>query len=98
LGSGRGVNPDAVALSRGQTLAIGVSDLKQQIAKRQGQAAPPSSVASGFVEVPRSSTKPQTWSGMEVELYRPDGARLRLQAPETSLPLVAIVQSFLEAR
>ena len=79
-------------------LRLGVSDLKQQIAKRQGQAAPPSSVASGFVEVPRSSTKPQTWSGMEVELYRPDGARLRLQAPETSLPLVAIVQSFLEAR
>ena len=79
-------------------LRLGVSDLKKQIAKRQGQAAPHSSVASGFVEVPRPGAQPQTWSDMEVELYRPDGARLRLQAPEASLPLAAIVQSFLEAR
>lgn len=79
-------------------LRLGVSDLKKQITKRQGQAAPHSSVASDFVEVPRPSTKPQTLSGIEVELHRPDGARLRLHAPETSLPLAAIVQSFLEAR
>ena len=52
-------------------LRLGVSDLKQHIAKRQGQAAPPSSVASGFVEVPGPGAMTQTWSGMEVELTAP---------------------------
>jgi hypothetical protein len=79
-------------------LRLGVSDLKQHIAKRQGQAAAHRSVAPGFVEVPGPGAMTQTLSGMEVELHRPDGARLRLHSPDASLPLAAIVQSFLEAR
>jgi hypothetical protein len=73
---------------------LGVSDLKKQITKRQGQAPAP----SGFVEVPKPSAQPQVLGGIEVELHRPDGARLRLHSPDSSLPLAAIVQSFLEAR
>ena len=79
-------------------LRLGVSDLKKQIAKGQRQAAAHLSVSSGFVEVPKPSAQPQTLSGIEVELHRPDGARLRLRSPDASLPLAAIVQSFLEAR
>jgi hypothetical protein len=77
---------------------LGGSDLKKQITKRQGQAAAHRAMASGFVEVPNPSARPQTLSGIEVELHRPDGARLRLHSPDASLPLAAIVQSFLEAR
>jgi hypothetical protein len=74
------------------------NDLKKQIAKRQGQAAAPRPAPSGFGEVPTPSGQPQGRGSMEVELYRPDGARLRLHVPDASLPLAAIVQSFLEAR
>jgi hypothetical protein len=76
---------------------LGVSDLKKQITTRQGQAMP-MPAPSGFVEVPKPSAQPQVLGGIEVELHRPDGARLRLHSPDSSLPLAAIVQSFLEAR
>jgi hypothetical protein len=79
-------------------LRLRVSDLKKQITKRQGQAGMPMLVPSGFIEVPKPSAQPQGPGSMEVELHRPDGARLRLHAPHGSLPLAAIVQSFLEAR
>jgi hypothetical protein len=75
---------------------LGVSDLKKQIAKRQGQAMP-RLAPSGFVEVPKPFTQPQGLGGIEVELLRPDGARLRLHSPDASLPLAVIVRSFLEA-
>jgi hypothetical protein len=74
------------------------NDLKKQITKRQGQAAASRPAPSGFVEVPTPSAQPLGLGGMEVELHRPDGARLRLHAPDASLPLAAIIQSFLEAR
>ena len=79
-------------------LRLGLSDLKKQIAKGQGQAAAQRSVATGFVEVPTPCAPPQGLHGIEVELHRPDGARLRFHAPDASLPLAAIIQSFLEAR
>jgi hypothetical protein len=78
-------------------LRLRASDLKKQITKRLGQAMP-MPAPSGFVEVPKPSAQPQVLGGIEVELHRPDGARLRLHSPDASLPLVAIVQSFLEAR
>jgi hypothetical protein len=52
--------------------------------------------ASGFVEVP-PPTQLQGVGGLEVELHRTDGARLRMYSPDASLPLAAIVRSFLEA-
>jgi hypothetical protein len=40
----------------------------------------------------------QGFGSLEVELHRTDGARLRIHSPDASLPLAAIVHSFLEAR
>jgi len=78
-------------------LRLGVSDLKQQIAKRQGQT-PTMPRASGFVEVPPPPAPIQGLGSLEVELHRPDGARLRIHSPDASLPLAAIVHCFLEAQ
>ena len=77
-------------------LRLGVSDLKQQIANRQGQTT--MSSVSGFVEVPLPPAPFQGMGSLEVELQRPDGARLRIHSPDASLPLAAIVHCFLEAR
>ena len=79
-------------------LRLGVSDLKKQITKRHGKAAAHMPAPSGFVEVPKPPAQPQVLGGIEVELHRTDGACLRLHSPDASLPLAAIVQSFLEAR
>jgi len=79
-------------------LRLGVSDLKQQIANRQGQAAAPMPTTPDFVEVPPPPAQVQGFGSLEVELHRPDGAQLRIHSPDASLPLAAIVHSFLEAR
>jgi hypothetical protein len=78
-------------------LRLGGNDLKQQIAKRQGKATARPTVSS-FVEVPHPPAQPQGMGCLEVELQRTDGARLRIHSPDASLPLAAIVHSFLEAR
>ncbi len=72
--------------------------LKHQIATRQGKTAAPMPTAPGFVEVPSPPAPTQGFGSLEVELQRTDGARLRMHSPDASLPLAAIVQSFLEAR
>lgn len=77
-------------------LRLGGSDLKYQIAKRQGTLAAQMSTTPGFVEIPPPPGSPQGCGGLEVELHRPDGARLRIVSPDASLPLVAIVHRFLE--
>jgi hypothetical protein len=78
-------------------LRLGVSDLKQQIANRQG---PTTTIprSPGFVEVPPPPAQVQSFGSLEVELHRIDGARLRIHSPDASLLLAAIVHSFLEAR
>ena len=82
-------------------LRLRVSDLKAQITKRQGATAaqrPPHAAAPSFVEVPQQPVQPQGLGGLEVEVHRPDGARLRMHSPAASLPLAVIIHSFLEAR
>jgi hypothetical protein len=87
-----------LSTSRGaKHLRLGVSDLKKQIANRQGQTAAPMPTAPGFVEVPSLRAQHPGLGRLEVELQRPDGARLRIHSPDASLPLAAIVRSFLEA-
>ncbi len=78
-------------------LRLGVTDLKQQIENRQGQAAAQLPAALGFVEVPPSPVLTPGLGSLEVEFYRTDGARLRIHWPDASVPLTAIVRSFLEA-
>jgi hypothetical protein len=79
-------------------LRLGGSDLKQQIAKRQAKPAAQMPTAPGIVEVPPPPTQPQGFGGLEVELQRTDGARLRIYSPDASLPLAAIVHRFLEVQ
>ena len=82
-------------------LRLRVSDLKEQITKRQASTAaqrPPHPAPPSFVEVQQPPVQPQVLGGLEVELQRTDGARLRIHSPDASLPLAAIVHSFLEAR
>jgi hypothetical protein len=82
-------------------LRLRLSDLKAQITKRQGATAvqrPPHSAAPSFVEVPPPPVPSPGLGSLEVEVYRPDGARLRLHSPDASLPLATIIHSFLEAQ
>ena len=93
----------AVALARvlpysrvAHHLRLSSADLKDQMAgQREPNAAPPT--APGFVEVPPPPVQTQGVGSLEVELHRTDGARLRIHSPDASLPLAAIVRSFLEA-
>jgi hypothetical protein len=79
-------------------LRLGVSDLKRQIVKRQGSATAPIPSAPGFIEVPSPPAPIPGLGSLEVELHRTDGARLRIHSPDASLPLAAIVRSFLEVQ
>jgi hypothetical protein len=65
-----------------------LTDLTKQIATRQAGSTPIPPTSSGFVEVPPPS-RPQTSAMPQIELYRADGARRCLHAPEATLPLAA---------
>ena len=94
--------PSTLSPSRvAKPLRLRVSDLKEQRTKRQGSTAaqrPPHSASPSFVEVPQPPVQPPGLGGLEVELHRPDGARLRRHSPDASLPRAAIIHSCLEAR
>ena len=95
----------AVALARvlprtrvAQHLRLSSNDLKKQMAAECEPVARPGSASHltpGFVEVPPATDPAPAPPLTEIELYRQDGARLRLHAPNTALS--AIVKSFLEA-
>jgi hypothetical protein len=59
-------------------------------------AASTSTAAPGFVEVPATPIWALPTSVIEIELQHPNGARLRVAAPESQLPLLAVVRAFLE--
>lgn len=70
-------------------LRLGVNDLK----KRRGN---PPVAPLPFVEV--TAPAPHRSSGLEVEVERPDGVRLRLSAGEATPALTALVKTFWEER
>ena len=77
-------------------LRLGWADLKRHITLHHERArilTPP-----GFVEVPPQPAQPQILGRLEVELHRPDGARLSIHSADTALTLATLVHSFLEAR
>ena len=93
----------AVALARvmphsrvAQHLRLSANALKTQMAMphQETTAVPP--LPLGFVEVPGTPVWPRPPSGTEIELSRPDGARLRIHSHEPQPPLVALVRTFLE--
>jgi len=78
-------------------LQVSGEELKQRCAAHHAAlAAPVATTTPGFVEVPTAPVWPLPTSGIEIELQRPDGARLRLVVHESQLPLTALVRTFLE--
>lgn len=75
---------------------------RQEFTKRCGQSRPgainppAASPASDFIEVKAEPSWLAT--GMDIDLQRADGMRLRIQYREPQPPLAAVVQAFLESR
>ncbi len=77
-------------------LRVSGGELKKRCVASRAARSAPASIALGFVEVPTTSGWPLPISGIEIELQRPDGTRLRIAAQEPQLPLLAVVRTFLE--
>jgi hypothetical protein len=78
-------------------LQVSREELQQRCTAHHAAPAPPASTtALGFVEVPATPAWSVPTSGIELELSRPDGARLRIAGSETQLPLLAMLRAFLE--
>lgn len=77
-------------------LRLSPSDLKHHLLAQQEPTSRTSAPALSFVEVPPPPEYPPARPATEIELQRADGARLRLSSCESTLPLAAIVRSFLE--
>jgi len=77
-------------------IRVSGGELKKRCAAHHAAQSAPASTALGFVEVPPISVWPLPTSGIEIELQRPDGTRLRLHTHEPQPPLVALVRTFLE--
>lgn len=81
-------------------LRLSPTDLRKQRVARQG----PSAIAgaetpSAFVDITPSMLWPTTApTEIEVEFARPDGTRMCIRSRASATPLVALVQTFLEAR
>jgi hypothetical protein len=79
-------------------LRVSGGELKKRCAAHHTTpSTPASTTALGFVEVPAAPVWPRPTSSIEIELHRPDGTRLRIATQEPQLPLLAVVQAFLEA-
>ncbi len=76
-------------------LRLSAKDLKTHMAAEPESCVGVGPRTAGFVEV-LPPAQPQVVGCLEVELHRTDGARLRIHSPDASLPLAAIVRSFLE--
>jgi hypothetical protein len=73
------------------------NDLKKQMAKQAEAGAVAPAPTTSFVEVPTAPASFQPSSPTEIDIERPDGARLPLVCSETPLPLATVVRAFLEA-
>lgn len=79
-----------------QHVRVSPSDLKKHLATPPAARPAASATPTRFVEVPPTPSVPPAAQGMEIELERPDGARLRLRCPELTSPVPALVRAFLE--
>jgi AAA ATPase domain/Adenylate and Guanylate cyclase catalytic domain len=89
-------------LPRGQVakrLRLSGGELKKRCAAPHApRSAPASPAALDFVELPAPPAWPLSPPPVEVELQRADGARLRIHYHEATLPVAALVRTFLETR
>lgn len=79
-------------------LRVKLAQLRRRLAAPPLCSAPTPPPGAGFVEVPLPPAALPGHGSLTVEFQRPDGARLHLHAPDTALPLLALVQCFLEGR
>jgi hypothetical protein len=79
-----------------QHVRVSPSDLKKHMATQHGSRSAASSTPPPFVEVPPAPAWFPATQAMEIELERPDGARLRLRCPESTSPVAVLVRAFLE--
>ena len=76
-----------------QHVRVSPSDLKKHMATPYSSKP---ATFPRFVEVPPTPAWSSAPQAMEIELDRPDGARLRLRCPESTASVAALVQAFLE--
>jgi hypothetical protein len=79
-----------------QHVRVSPSDLKKHMATPPAVRPAASATPMHFVEVPLTPAAPPVAQGMDIELERPDGTRLRLRCSESTAPVAALVQAFLE--
>jgi hypothetical protein len=79
-----------------QHVRVSPSDLKKHMATSPTTRPATSAPLTRFVEVPPPPSAPSAAPGMEIEVERPDGARLRLRCPTSTVPVPALVQAFVE--
>jgi len=79
-----------------QHLRLSPSALNKHMATRpEGTPAAPR-MSTPCVEVPSAPAGLPAHAAMEVELARPDGARLHLRCPASVVPVATLVRAFLE--
>lgn len=88
------LSPSRVA----KQVRVRLGDLKKHMAARHEATAALSPVPLDFIEVPSAPSWPPPTATTQIELSRADGTRLSIHAPESTLPLVAVVRAFLEGR
>ena len=82
-----------------QHVRVSPSDLKKHMATPCDSKPATSPPSPRFVEVapvPACFPATQAPRSMEIELERPDGARLRVRCPESTSPVTALLRAFLE--
>ena len=79
-----------------QHVRVSPSDLKKSMALLPDARSAASATPPSFVEVPPAPAWPPATPALEIELERPDGARLRLRCPESTAPVAGLVRAFLE--
>ena len=79
-----------------QHVRVSPSDLKKHMATPHDSQPAMSPSSPRFVEVPPAPAGLPASQAMEIELERPDGARLRVRCPEATLPVAELVRAFWE--
>jgi hypothetical protein len=77
-------------------MRVSGGELKKRCAAHHAARSASASTALGFVEVTAPPGWPPPTEGVEIELHRADGTRLRMRSHEPQPPLVALVRTFLE--
>jgi hypothetical protein len=93
----------STVLSNGRVakrLRLSPTDLRKQRVARQGLSATvEAETPSAFVDITPSMPWPTASpTETQVEIERPDGARMCIRARASATPLVTLVRTFLEAR